>query len=267
MKPRARRLVLWCVAGGSCLLLLAFGVSQLANKAEAPDGEPTDAYDFPIKPGTDAWAQFQSHQEMLDACQVPDDVLRTMSTRGLVETALSYPLYGEYGAYSSFQYGFDQVAAGFNGLREFLSRADAGAELIARYRAMDPAAIGQGWTSLQRGQYAARFSDIEILIAQDAILGKLTGAERRALIEEALHKIEAKQTGADVYGESGRQSSAFVLGRILEQEAVPAFQAMVERDAMLRLFLSDGSASSPEIHDDIIRQANEFLSSTGTASP
>lgn len=32
-------------------------------------------WDYPIKPGSESWASFASSQEMIDACQIPEDIL------------------------------------------------------------------------------------------------------------------------------------------------------------------------------------------------
>jgi hypothetical protein len=255
MKARVGRFVLVCVVS-SCGLLLAFGILLLSQKAKVPGSEPSDAYDLPAKPGADSENQLGTHEDML----------RAMSTQELLETVLNDRLYPSFRLYSSAQYGFDRVAANLSSLRELLNRADAGTETIARYRTMDPAAIEESWTLLQKGNHALSICNMEMLIAQDAILSRLTEAERRALVGEVLHKIEAKQSKADIHGEAGRQCSAFLLGRILEKEGIPGFRAMIEGNAMLRLFLDDGTISGPEIHDAIIIQARQFLSSATDSS-
>jgi len=97
-----------------------------------------DAYDFPVKPGTEEWKTFQTHNEMLKACQIPERILNNMSTAALVETVLNYPLLLDMMAYNNIQYGFDQVASRFNGLQELLNREDNGTEIKTRYRPKEP---------------------------------------------------------------------------------------------------------------------------------
>ena len=43
-----------------------------------------DAYDYPIKGGTEEWKRFTSHDEMLIACQIPDAILKGMSVLQLI---------------------------------------------------------------------------------------------------------------------------------------------------------------------------------------
>lgn len=37
-------------------------------------------WDYPIKPGTEEWTNFKSGQEMLNACQIPENILKNLST-------------------------------------------------------------------------------------------------------------------------------------------------------------------------------------------
>lgn len=36
----------------------------------------SDSYEYPVKPGTDGWKAFTNHDEMLEACQIPESTLR-----------------------------------------------------------------------------------------------------------------------------------------------------------------------------------------------
>ncbi len=129
-----------CVIIASVLLLMPVACSN-QNNPSAID----DAYDYPVKPGTDAWKALGSHIEMLQVCQIPEIKLQTMSTAGLVETVLNYPLFCDAWAWNTPQEGFNTISGQFNGLAELLKRTDAGTVLLAKYKTMDPAAMGQDW--------------------------------------------------------------------------------------------------------------------------
>ena len=83
-----------CIMAASILPL-----SLLACSSKANNSAITDAYEYPVKPGTDAWRAFTTHEEMLKACQIPESTLHAMSTEGLVETVLNYPLFNDVLAY------------------------------------------------------------------------------------------------------------------------------------------------------------------------
>lgn len=244
-----------------CVMTLSIIALTLISCAQQPLGSnPSDAYDFPVKPGTEAWQEFTTHDEMVESCQVSESTLRKMSTAGLVETVLNYPLYRDMMAYDSIQQGFNTVTAQFNGIPELLNRKDAGTELLVRYRPMDPAAIKDNWTLLQKGSYALSIADIEILLTQDVILDDLTQTQLKDLLKEAIAKYQVKQQYAEIYGQSGQACTAWLVGRVLQQVNYAPFKQKIQQDITLQNFLSDGSFANDSILNEISSQAQQFLS-------
>jgi len=156
------------------LVMLMMPFPSIVQTDSVQAASASDAYDYPIKPGTDGWKAFTTHDEMLEACQIPEDILKNMSTKALVETVLEYPLYGDMRAYDSMQQGFEAVASQFNGLPELLNRKDAGTELLGIYSKMNPQDIEENWGDIQKGAYTFSIANVEILLAQNKILDNLT---------------------------------------------------------------------------------------------
>ena len=233
----------------------------LACASDATVYNATDAYEYPVKPGTEEWKDFTSHDQMLEACQVPDFILHDMSTAGLMETVLNYPLLMDMMAYNSRQQGFDSVAQRFNGLSALLHREDAGMELLTEYRSMDPAAIKDNWTSVQRGQYSFSIGNIETLLAQDSILAGLSGEQIRSLIEVAMEKCRAKCRGADIYSAYDLESTVWLLGKTLKHTGYPPFVEELQQDHELRNFLESGSFGTNYL-DAMVILAEEYLDDT-----
>ena len=220
----------------------------------------TDAYQYPVKPGTEEWKALMTHEDMLAVCQIPEPVLKEMSTAGLAESVLNYPLLGEYMAFNSPQQGFDQVASHFNGLSELLDREGAGKELLTRYSAMQPQAITVN--SPTRDDYEKVFgiNDLELIFEQDSILFNLKDAELRELVQTACEKYLAKQQLIEVYSKSSLEFSARLIGKALQQSTYQPFSQFINQDSWLRNFLATGSFSSDETLDGIMSLAEQFLS-------
>lgn len=87
-------------------------------------------YNYSIKPGSQVWKSFNTHDEMIKAVQVPDSVLKRLSTKDLIQTCLSYPLAFDYLAFDNLKNGYERTFKNFNGFRELTSRNDAGKELL-----------------------------------------------------------------------------------------------------------------------------------------
>ncbi len=73
-------------------------------------------YDYPVRPGMDEWGTLGSSAKY-DVCQIPEDILKKMTTRALVETVLDYPRLLIYTAHNDMQMGFDMLVENFNGLQ------------------------------------------------------------------------------------------------------------------------------------------------------
>jgi len=197
---------------------------QDAHSVPSMHGSPDTAYEYPVKPGTKEWKAFSSSVEMRKACQVPETSLHGMSTPALIESVLNYPLFGDMHLYNSLQKGFEAVTARFNGIQELLKRRDAGSVLLARYRTMDPAAISQRSTSVEKGAFVWSFNIIEILLAQDAIQASMTEPERRKLRTDALAKYKIKK--AITNASSGYGADSLELGLLLADGRSPATSAL-----------------------------------------
>jgi hypothetical protein len=90
-------------------------------------------WDYPVKPGTPEWAEFHSHDEMLTACQIPDDILNSLSTECLTKICLQYPLIIDMFAFNYMKDGFNKFYNNFNGIRELYNREEVLDELLKHY--------------------------------------------------------------------------------------------------------------------------------------
>lgn len=245
----------------SCLVIGAIVCLLAGCGGQPPTALTSDAgYDFPIRPGTEAWKQLASRQEMLQAVQVPQATLDAMSTKALVETVLNYPLLTDMMAHLQIQDGFNAVVKDFNGLAALLERPEAGRELLARYKTMNPAAIDASWTIEQQGQFDAQFTAIEMLLAQEAILKQLSTAERRELLTATAAKLEAKQQHLDIYGAFGQERTALVMARGLQQTAadLPCF-ATLKAEPEVTAFLENATTVSTAAIEQIADCTQQFL--------
>jgi hypothetical protein len=129
------------------LLLLCDVNSGCASKNN--DKDTNDAYQFPAIP-TNRDITLQGYY------QVPKDILLNMSTEGLVQTVLDYPLLGNMFLRDSFQQGINAVVEDFNGISELFARKDAGSVLIHKYRTMNPNAFDHEWDSKKKAEFAVK---------------------------------------------------------------------------------------------------------------
>jgi hypothetical protein len=101
-------------------MIPAFAVS--ANERQT-------SYDYPIVPGTDEWSTLTTHDQMVQSCQIPEDILETIPTASLVDSVLNYPLLADMFLFNDFQQGFEVIYNQFNGIKELFTREDVGTVL------------------------------------------------------------------------------------------------------------------------------------------
>ena len=207
-KQEARRIVV--LRSAVCALFL-IAVTATVQSAD-------NSYHFPVRGGTEEWKAFTSHVQMLEACMVPEDLLATMSTEGLIKTCMDYPLKNDLGNYNDFQKGFECVTGGFNGLQELLKKKDASAKLIAYYSSMKPEAFNRTLSIADKGFYAFDIMYVEMILAQSQILDNLTAQEQKELLSMCLEKSEVRTDYQNVYDDSRFHIGwALLVGKLLQK--------------------------------------------------
>lgn len=203
------------------------------------DTANTDAYIYPIRAGTPEWKALGSYQKRIEACQLPESILKNMSTEGLVITVLNYPLYSDMFAFDNPQGSFEAFVRRFNGLKELLQRDDAGIELLNRYKTMDPLDVEEDWIGVHHAYYTWTFSNIEILLCQDDILDNLNNRQIEDVIKEAKKKYEAKEQ-SEIFPNYELPASARVIGKALQHAGFEPFISQMHQNENLEKFLTTG---------------------------
>jgi len=200
-------------------LLVVLVVCLLVSlPAYSGETSTSDAYDYPIKSGTDEWKAFTTHEEMLRACQIPEELLHRMSTTALVETVLNYPLSADWWSYDSFEIGIKRVADQFNGLSELLSRKDAGVSLIALYQTIDPGDLDINSPIAEQTKCLFRFLNTELLLSQDSLISNLSITDLQNLISRARIIYESKVLRSDIFGGVFLQFTSTIIEKASERQ-------------------------------------------------
>ena len=120
------------------LLICCFGNTVFAtsiNENEDATLVEHSKYTYPISPTRtpEIWSLFESHSEMIVACEIPEKILTNLTTQQLIKTCLDYPLAGDMLFYNDYLTGFEIVKNHHNGLTELYSREDLSANLVMFY--------------------------------------------------------------------------------------------------------------------------------------
>ncbi len=178
-------------------------------------------WDYPVKPGTPEWEAFQTHDEMVEACQIPESILNSLTTKELVEVCLDYPLYGDIFAYNSIQDGFrSNVAVRFNGVRELLRRGDNAQCLLDVLTSDDLLKLQSQKnvsTTLQIGESILRHSFLEVMMSHESVMANTTPEQQKEIALVAAKNLLVKESSPEFYSNQGMESSAWLLGTTLKK--------------------------------------------------
>lgn len=250
--------------------LLAFLIA--CNTAE--DREPNicedrrvpDTYVYPIVPGTQEWADLGTTEARFAACQIPSERLKVISTAGLVDSWREFPFAMDLFFADNFQAGIDFFLENFSGLQELSRRQDAGVVLMMTYENMKPACVVGYKDGLEKGAFTLDFVPVELLLAQEFVLDKLTLSEKKALLSETLLKYRGKRKYHEEFGMvTGTAMSLFVIARILEDSDYLPFmeELRTEELSIMTLFLDTGVLylTDPEAGEiiNLVMHAEDFL--------
>jgi len=166
----------------SCSKNIQNDINVECEFSEPPSG--VLAWDYPIKPGMDEWANLKSHKEMVEVCQIPGHILSSLSTEDLTAICLQYPLLWDVFAFNLLDMGLDRLFDNFNGIRELFNRKDVWKELLKHYHArLQGLEIldDQSATDLEKGNQIISVWMVEILLSRYQSHDNSTGNYKQIL--------------------------------------------------------------------------------------
>ena len=90
-------------------------------------------WSYPIKPGMSEWASLKTDTDKFKACQIPEDIINTISTADLLELCIDFPLFHRIILYDNMLHGMDALTEKFNGFAELSERNNIDKSLIEKY--------------------------------------------------------------------------------------------------------------------------------------
>jgi hypothetical protein len=220
---------------------------------------PEDTWVFPAYPGTTEWIEL--HQRHIDdgimgiinELMPSDDVVKKMSTEGIIRSYIDYPYANEnealaYETYLSMVVSFAESPFG----QEMIRRSDSALILTNIYRDFNPLCEDEDAQAWNVHSILLRMMDVEEIHNQLSIEGK------KEYIRTALDKLALENSDSAV-----AIHVAFTCGRIMKSAGyTPLLEAINTNDAM-RLFLDYWTVSSQGDRgiETIISLAKDFINS------
>lgn len=158
----------------------------------------TTPYNFPLRPGMAEWEKLNSGKEMLDACQIPEEILKNMTSQALAETCMNYPLYIDYLATNDEREGINRMINSFNGLKELSGREDGSKELINVYKKI-PILNSKTKVKANQENLPYRTIFVELVLGDDTFMNKMNTDDLVNLKTAVLVKYQEKVENQDIY--------------------------------------------------------------------
>lgn len=225
------------------IIFLFIPIVGVAQKIEIP-------YDFPVKPNTEEWKKLKTGKQMLEVCQIPENILEKITTKALVETCMNYPLFGDF-IYTNNEFeGINWIINNFNGLKELRKRNNGTSELIRIYEKMNTSSVRSSDENgvdnpILRQQY------IELLLSSDILFNQLNNDERIQLLEISMDKYNEKLRNSNIYGLSSIKKSLFIAAKVYNKQNAEA--QPTENNKIVRSFIENINTISPTELSEVSR--------------
>ncbi len=190
--------------------IMLFQAGSITTKAENIPSESTPAdfytadveewfdsegsYTYPITPSDPIWHEM-SYGEWVAACNMPQEVVDTLSTEELVSAALDYPLKMDYLFFNSHAAGIQHFQEKSNVYRELFEREDAPEVLLTAYESLqvdyDILAVTENQNALTASKYDRELI-LQLLLASEEISEQFDETQVTSLIDITEEKNEQR---------------------------------------------------------------------------
>lgn len=217
--------------------------------------QATEAYSFPATSG--------SGSDLLELNQIPDAILKNMTTKGLVQSLLTFPTIlnwtlNNYSAYRGFLLETESITI----FPELFKRSDAATCLLDLYKVYDQYACDGGVLTMHT---------FDMILSLPEIYTKFSEQEKKDLFETAINKIENlrkdEKDGEDVLWWFDADKYLY-LGRIMYSSSYSPLVESVDADEYLSSFLekpedfhfnNSGPCTPERFHEFFMSHAKAFL--------
>lgn len=194
----------------------------------------SDAYKYPIKPGTEAWIALGAREPRAQSCMIPQEILKTISTGGLFESLLSYPFIVDYGGWEEFQNGFEYLKNENAGFAELYCREDLFQMIFNWYNSMSVEC--EDWIYRPfNAPVGVELEIIEMFIFQNEFLDSLSHDREIEIFKLLYDKLQSKSSIGSVNGQ--KIVSTAILGKIMFRNGFNPFVNECNTEDFIRFFI------------------------------
>ncbi len=209
MPMKNKRLICIGILSSLAVVFILYACTDKIIETESADVATTRALNevafnkyYKVLPGTPEWEKLESGEEMWEVCQLPENMLRELSTEELIEACLQFPLAYDFTAFDDERSAIDRMIKEFNGLSELKVRNDATIKMIEAYQNMEYSdkLIKEEEVSSDAKCLGLTIAYWELVMADNDFLRKMNAEEKDFLKSVALGKYQMKLEHSDYFG-------------------------------------------------------------------
>ena len=218
---------------------------------------PTDVYQYPYVPNTPEWLELHSHgmQAVYAALEIPESILKNMSSAGLVQTFLDYTYCAEFLLSSStFWIAFESELEHHPTTKDIYAvlrnRSDAGRAVMYVFKTYD-----------FKGDHLfplTEFMALHMMASVDDIYGKLSSDEKRVAVAIVLQRLKEYHQEEDSEDVIMTKLASFLVGRIMRSVKYEPLMKLLNSDDRLNSFL-DTQDLMCDNYDKILDIAKSYI--------
>ena len=172
---------------------------------------------------------------MVDACQIPEEVLYALSTEDLTDICLQYPLLTSIFAFNGLTDGLNVMYKDFNGIRELYKRADASNCLTKRYirKSESFSFLNENKSDLEKGNFIISISSLEALLGQ---VVQYDNKNCKKILQCLVKAYEKKLKYADEFMWVGFETNCFARAHVISKMDKRFIEQLPGKDNSSALF-------------------------------
>lgn len=179
------------------------------------------------------WERFDTHEQKLAACEIPDSILSRIPTEELVEVCMEYPLLFDAFAFDTPLKGLKIVISRFNGFQELMKRSNNCTYIFNYLKAKDIRHIDFAELSLEEeGKITLRCMLCEYLLSFNDVLINATNKMKVEIAQYAYNVLENKENRNQHFALGDIASATFLCAKALTANSMQSRAIRPELDTL-----------------------------------
>lgn len=187
-------------------------------------------WNYPVLPGSPEWSTF-NYQEKVKSCEIPSDILSSLSTSELFDVCMNFPLLHDAFFFNTLDEGVSKLLERFNGLNELINRADCSVYLLNSLS--NNKNVLDLFSVLKTEEIGKEINNqmiIESLLGNKKVISGINENQKNMIAKAAYSNFVLKRSQPEAFGMFAISNAALLLCKYLNElsEMVSQSESLTE---------------------------------------